>query len=308
MIYPSVLDTIGNTPLISIDRFCAIKGLSAKVYAKTESRNPGGSAKDRIALAMIRDAEESGKLSPGGTIIEATSGNTGIGLAMAASVLGYHLVLTMPETMSVERQKILRAFGAELVLTPGPQGMAGSNDKAEELLNQIPGSIRILQFENPANPSAHFHTTGPEIWRDTDKRLDAFVATVGTGGTLSGVGRYLKEQNEKIGVYGVQPAESPILTGGQPGPHGIQGIGPNFVPQNYDSSVVDDVFSVTTEEALETAQLLMKTEGLLCGISSGAAAYAAAKLASRPDMAGKTIVVLLTDTGERYLSTKLFDV
>lgn len=307
MIYDSVIDTIGNTPLVRASRFEKALQVPATILVKTESRNPGGSAKDRIAVAMIREAECSGRLKPGGTLIEATSGNTGIGLGLAASCLGYRVVLTMPETMSVERQKILRAFGAELVLTEGARGMAGANEKAEELLSSIPNSIRVLQFENPANPQAHFDTTGPEIWRDTEGKLDAFVATVGTGGTLSGTGRYLKQQNAAIGVYAVEPAESPLLSGGKAGSHGIQGIGANFVPETYDASIVSGVLTVSTQEAIETAKLLMTSEGLLCGISSGAAACAAVKLANRPEMRGKTIVALLTDTGERYLSTALFD-
>ena len=307
MIYDSVLETIGNTPLIRLTRFSRSMGTNAVLLGKIESRNPGGSAKDRIALAMIRDAERTGKLKPGGTIIEATSGNTGIGLSLAASVLGYQVVLTMPETMSVERQKILRAFGAKLVLTPGPKGMAGANEAAEKLHKQIPNSIRILQFENPVNPQAHFDATGPEIWRDCDGKLDAFVAAVGTGGTLCGAGGYLKRQDAGIRVCAVEPVESALLSGGQAGPHGIQGIGANFIPDTYDGSLVDEVLTVSTQEALETAKALMLTEGLLCGISSGAAACGALKLAKRSEMAERTIVVVLNDTGERYLSTPLFD-
>ncbi len=307
MIYDSVLNTIGNTPLIRADRFAAQNGLQSSLLFKAEGRNPGGSAKDRIALAMIRDAEQSGRLKPGGTIIEATSGNTGIGLGLAASVLGYRLVLTMPETMSVERRKILRAFGAELVLTEGARGMAGANDAAEALQKSTSNSIRIVQFENPANPGAHFETTGPEIWKDTDGCVDAFVAAVGTGGTLSGAGRYLKLQNPSVGIYAVEPAESPLLSGGGAGPHGIQGIGANFVPDTYDADVVSEVLTVSTREAVATARQLMTSEGILCGISSGAAACAAVRLALRPQMEQKTIVVLLPDTGERYLSTELFN-
>ena len=306
MIYDSVLDTIGNTPLIRADRFAQANGLNATLLLKTEGRNPGGSAKDRIALAMIRDAENCGRLKPGGTVIEATSGNTGIGLGLVAAVLGYRLILTMPETMSVERQKILRAFGAELVLTDGAQGMAGANEKAEEIQRATPNSIRIFQFENPANPHAHFDTTGPEIWRDTGGRVDAFVATVGTGGTLSGTGRYLKSMNPQIGIYAVEPTESPLLSGGKAGKHGIQGIGANFVPENYDATIVEEVLTVSTQDAIDTSKLLMKTEGLLCGISSGAAACAAVMLAKRDRLASGTIVAFLTDTGERYLSTALF--
>lgn len=307
MIYDSVLDTIGNTPLVRIDRFAALVGAKAVILAKLESRNPGGSAKDRVAVAMIRDAERTGRLKPGGTLIEATSGNTGVGLAIAAASLGYRLVLTMPETMSVERQKILRAFGAELVLTDGARGMAGANERAEELARDTANSMRVLQFENPANPQAHTLTTGPELWRDAAGKLDAFVATVGTGGTLCGTGRYLRQQNPAIGLYAVEPAESPLLSGGKAGPHGIQGIGANFVPANYDASLVTEVLTVSTGEAIDMARRLMKSEGILAGISSGAAVAAAARLATRAGMAGKIIAVLLPDTGERYLSTNLFE-
>ncbi|MEG1524198.1 MAG: cysteine synthase A [Clostridia bacterium] len=306
MIFDSVLDTIGNTPLIRATRFTRRENLQATLLFKLESKNPGGSAKDRIALWMIRDAEENGSLKPGGTVIEATSGNTGIGLGLVAAVLGYHVILTMPDSMSIERQKILRAFGAELILTPGAKGMAGANEKAEELERSIPGSIRACQFENDANPAAHRQTTGPEIWRDTEGALDAFVACVGTGGTVSGVGQYLKMQDANIRVFAVEPEESPLLSGGQASAHGIQGIGANFIPETYDPAIVDAVLTVSTQQAFEMARKLMVTEGILCGISSGAAAVAAVCLARKPEMFGKTIVTLLTDTGERYLSTALF--
>lgn len=306
-IYDSVLDTVGNTPLIRLSRIEKSLGLNAELIAKTESRNPGGSAKDRVALEMIRQAECDGRLKPGGTIIEATSGNTGVGLALAATVLGYHVVLTMPETMSLERRKLLAGFGAELVLTAGSEGMAGANRKAEELLNNTPNSIRAFQFENEANPNAHEKTTGVEIWRDTDGTVDAFVATAGTCGTLVGTARYLKKQNPLITVIGVEPTESPLISQGHTGRHDIQGIGANFVPAVYDASVVDRVVTVSTEEAYITARQLMRTEGILCGISSGAAIAAAIELARQPEMAGKRIVAILPDTGERYLSTKLFD-
>ena len=307
MIYDSVLETVGNTPVIRLDRYAERCGVCATLLAKCESRNPGGSAKDRVALSMIREAERSGRLLPGGAIIEATSGNTGVGLGLAAAVLGYRVILTMPDTMSIERQKILAAFGAEIVLTEGSRGMAGANEAAEKLLSEIPGSMRMFQFANPDNPKAHYDTTGPELWRDTDGMLDAFVATVGTGGTLCGTARYLKERNPDIAVYAVEPAESPLLSGGQAGPHGIQGIGANFIPENYDASLVTEALPVHTREAIEHAKLLATTEGLLCGISSGAAACAAVRLAARAEMRGKRIAFILPDTGERYLSTALFD-
>lgn len=307
MIYDSILDTIGNTPVVCLDRYAKKCNVQATLLAKCESRNPGGSAKDRVAISMIREAERSGRLQPGGTIIEATSGNTGVGLGLAAAVLGYRVILTMPDTMSIERRKILAAFGADIVLTEGSRGMAGANETAEKLLNEIPGSIRMFQFSNPDNPKAHYETTGPEFWHDTEGKLDAFVATVGTGGTLTGTARYLKQQNPAIAVYAVEPAESPMLSRGQAGSHGIQGIGANFVPENYDASLVTEVLSVHTQEAIEHAKLLMTTEGLLCGISSGAAACAAVQLATREEMRGKRIALILPDTGERYLSTALFD-
>ena len=307
MMYESILDTVGNTPLLHASRLEKALGLSATLLLKLESRNPGGSAKDRVAVNMIREAERTGALRPGGTIIEATSGNTGVGLALVAAVLGYHVILTMPDTMSLERRKLLSGFGAELLLTPGSEGMAGANEKAEELLRTIPNSMRALQFENPANPAAHEASTGPELWRDAAGKLDAFVATVGTGGTLCGTGRYLKKQSPRIRVFAVEPSESPLLSGGKAGPHGIQGIGANFIPKNYDPAVVDGVLPVSTEAAVKTAKLLMRTEGVLCGISSGAAAAGAVALAGRPEFAGAVIAALLPDTGERYLSTALFD-
>lgn len=306
MIYESVLDTIGRTPLVEISRFSKAHGLTARLLAKLESRNPGGSAKDRVAVRMLDDAEQTGRLLPGGTIIEATSGNTGLGLALAAAVRGYHVILTMPETMSVERRKLLAAFGAKLELTPGAEGMAGATRRAEELLREIPGSILASQFENPANPDAHVRSTGPEIWADTDGKLDAFVSAVGTGGTVTGCGRYLKSKSPRVQVFAVEPAESPLLSTGHAGAHGIQGIGANFVPKVLDRSVLDGVLTVPTASAMETARELTRTEGILAGISSGAALSAAVDLAKKPEWAGKTIVVLLPDTGERYLSTKLF--
>ena len=306
MIYGSVLDTIGNTPLVRADRLAEAEGLRATLLLKLESRNPGGSAKDRVAVHLIDDAEKRGTLKPGGTIIEATSGNTGVGLALAAAVRGYHVILTMPETMSVERRKLLAGFGAELILTDGKLGMAGANEKAEELLRAIPNSMRAMQFDNPANPETHFLSTGPEIWRDTEGKLDAFVASAGTCGTVCGTGRYLKERNANVRVYAVEPAESPMLSKGVAGPHGIQGIGANFVPKNYDPAVVDEVLTATTEESVAMAQRLMRTEGILCGISSGAAVAAAVRLLQRAAYAGKTVVALLPDTGERYLSTAVF--
>ena len=306
MIYDSVLDTIGRTPLVRVSRFAASEGVPDNLVVKQESRNPGGSAKDRVALRLIREAEESGRLRPGGTVIEATSGNTGVGLALIAGILGYRVILTMPETMSIERQKILRAFGAELILTEGAKGMAGANEKAAELLAQIPNSIRAFQFENPANPEAHYRTTGPEIWQDTEGKIAVYVATVGTAGTHCGTAKYLREQHPAIQVFAVEPAESPLLSGGKAGKHGIQGIGANFVPGNYDASLVDEVLTVPTETAIQTAQKLMRTEGILCGISSGAAVAAAAEVAKRPAFRGKLVVTVLPDTGERYLSTSLF--
>ena len=305
-IYTSVEQLIGNTPLLRLDRLGAQEGWKARVLAKLEYLNPGGSAKDRLALALIDDAEARGVLKPGGTIIEPTSGNTGIGLAMVAAARGYHVILTMPDSMSAERRALLAAYGAELVLTPGKDGMAGAIARAEELAADLPGSFIAGQFENPANPEAHQRTTGPEIWADTDGKVDIFVAGAGTGGTVSGVGRYLKAQNPKIQIVAFEPASSPLLTEGHAGPHGLQGIGANFVPENLDRGVLDEILTVTDGDAYATGRELARTEGILVGITSGAAVWAAAQLAMRPENAGKTIVALLPDSGERYLSTPMF--
>ena len=299
-------DLIGNTPLLELKKYGSKVGGYAKIIAKIEFFNPGGSVKDRVALGLIEDAEKKGLLFPGGTIIEPTSGNTGIGLALVAAVKGYHLILTMPETMSIERRKLVKAYGAEVILTPGQEGMPGAIRKAEELQRQISGSIILQQFKNPANPAKHQKTTGVEIWEQTDGEVDIFVAGVGTGGTVSGVGSYLKSLNPKISVIAVEPKASPVLNGGQSGSHKIQGIGAGFVPKNYDASVVDEVFDVENDDAIRTSRELAKYEGLLVGISSGAAVYAATEIERRPENAGKGIVVLLPDTGERYLSTVLF--
>jgi len=307
MIYASAAELIGNTPLMRADRFAKVYGIEANLVVKLESRNPGGSSKDRIALNMICRAEERGELTPGATLIEATSGNTGVGLGVVAAARGYHVVLTMPESMSLERRKILEALGVTIVLTDAERGMAGANDRAQELLKEIPGSKRMLQFENPDNPEAHEETTGPEIWRDSEGRVDALIAGVGTAGTVCGTGRYLKHQNPKIRIVAVQPAESPVLTGGTANAHGIQGLGANFVPKNYDPSVIDEVLSVKTEDAVEAARLFMKTEGILSGISCGAALAGARIYAKKHAKPNETIVVILPDTGERYLSTALFD-
>lgn len=298
---------IGRTPLVSLSRFSAARSLQTPLVAKVEAFNPGGSAKDRVARAMLDDAEARGLLGAGAVIIEPTSGNTGVGLALLAAVRGYRVILTMPESMSLERRRLLQAFGAEIVLTPAADGMAGAVARAEALHAALPGSLIAGQFENPANPAAHERTTGPEIWLDTDGTVDVFVACVGTGGTVSGAGRYLKAQNPAVRIVAVEPAASPLLSEGRAGAHGIQGIGANFVPETFDRAVVDEILTVTDEEAFETARALARLEGLLVGISSGAAAAAAASLAARPDMAGKRIVVLLPDTGERYLSTGLFE-
>ena len=303
-IHEKITELVGNTPLVRIRNLN--KG-AAEVVAKVEYFNPGGSVKDRIALAMIEAAEASGVLQPGGTLIEPTSGNTGVGLALAAAVKGYKLILTMPDTMSVERRKLAAAYGAELVLTPGKDGMKGAIAKAEELHAATPNSLIPQQFENPANPERHYRTTGQEILRDTDGKVDAFVAGVGTGGTLSGVGKALREANPAVKIYAVEPDTSPVLSQGHAGPHKIQGIGAGFVPKTLDTSIYDGVIPVSAENAGATARAAAKEEGLLVGISSGAALYAALQLAQKPEFAGKRIVVLLPDTGERYLSTWLFD-
>lgn len=306
-IYTSLTQLVGNTPLLELTAIEKSEGLKARVLAKLESFNPGGSVKDRVALAMIEDAEAKGRLKPGAMIIEPTSGNTGIGLAWAAVVKGYHLVLTMPDTMSIERRKLLAALGAELVLTPGSEGMKGAIAMAEKLQAENPGSLIMHQFDNPANPEAHTRTTAQEIWRDTDGHVDIFVAGVGTGGTLSGTARGLKEHNPAIEAVAVEPETSAVLSGQSAGAHKIQGIGAGFVPGNYDPSVVNRIIKVSDDHAMEAARLLARTEGVLAGISSGAALYAAVKLAKIPANEGKTIVVLLPDTGDRYLSTPLFD-
>ena len=304
-IYRTADELIGNTPLLRMTHFEKDRGLEAAILAKLEYLNPAGSAKDRVAKAMIDRAEERGQLKPGSVIIEPTSGNTGIGLASVAAIRGYRVILTMPDTMSQERRALLRAYGAELVLTPGAEGMAGAIRKADELAASIPGSFIPGQFDNPDNPAAHEATTGPEIWRDTDGKVDLFVSAVGTGGTITGVGRYLKGQNPAVKVVAVEPAASPVLSGGQAGPHGIQGIGAGFVPKALDTAVYDEVIAVTDQDAYETGRAIAR-EGILAGISSGAALWAAEQLARRPENKGKTIVVLFPDTGDRYLSTPLF--
>ena len=299
-------ELIGNTPLLELNKFSSLKGLEQPIIAKIESFNPGGSVKDRVALAMIEDAEDKGLLKPGATIIEPTSGNTGVGLALVAAVKGYKLILTMPETMSIERRNLVKAYGATVKLTSGKEGMKGAIKAAEELRDSIPGSIILQQFENQANPQKHYETTGKEIWRDTDGAVDIFVAGVGTGGTISGVGKYLKEQNPNVKVVAVEPTTSPVLSGGQGGPHKIQGIGAGFIPSTYNSKYVDEIFQVDNDEAILTGRQLAQSDGLLVGISSGAAAFAAIELAKRPENKGKRIVTLLPDTGERYLSTVLY--
>ena len=304
-IYHSVEQLVGNTPLLSVDHYVRARRLEAVILAKLERCNPAGSAKDRVALEMLRQAEASGVLQPGGTVIEPTSGNTGIGLAAMAIAKGYRVILTMPATMSAERRALLKAYGAELVLV-AEGGMAGAVAKAEELAREIPGSFIPGQFDNPANPAAHYKTTGPEIWRDTEGHVDIFVAGVGTGGTISGTGRYLKEQNPRVRIVAVEPASSPLLSKGHAGPHGLQGIGANFVPGNYDAKVVDEILTVTDEDAYRTGRLLARTEGIMAGITSGAALWAADELARRPENRGKTIVALLPDDGGRYLSTPLW--
>ena len=304
-IYHSVSQLVGNTPLLSVDNYVRQRQLPAAILAKLERFNPAGSAKDRIALEMLDQAEATGALQPGGTVIEPTSGNTGIGLAAMAVARGYRVILTMPASMSAERRAMLKAYGAELVLVE-TGGMAGAVTKAEELAASIPGSFIPSQFDNPANPAAHYKTTGPEIWRDTEGHVDIFVAGVGTGGTISGTGRYLKEQNPNVRIVAVEPASSPLLSQGHAGPHGLQGIGANFVPGNYDASLVDEIVTVTDEDAYHTDRLLARTEGIMAGITSGAALWAADELARRPENKGKTIVALLPDDGSRYLSTPLW--
>ena len=299
-------ELIGNTPLLELSKFSKAKGLETPVIAKVEFFNPGGSVKDRIALAMIEDAEKKGLLKPGATIIEPTSGNTGVGLALVSAVKGYKLILTMPETRSIERRNLVKAYGAEVRLTSGKDGMPGAIKAAEALRDSIPGSIILQQFENGANPAKHYATTGPEIWAQTDGKIDIFVAGVGTGGTVSGVAKYLKEQNPNVKVIAVEPKSSPVLNGGQSGPHKIQGIGAGFVPKTYSGDLIDEVFDVENDDAIRTGRELAKYDGLLVGISSGAAAFAAAEIAKRPENKGKTIVALLPDTGERYLSTVLY--
>ncbi len=299
-------ELIGNTPLLELNKFSQAKGIETPVIAKVEYFNPGGSVKDRIALAMIEDAEQRGILKPGATIIEPTSGNTGVGLALVSAVKGYHLILTMPETMSIERRNLVKAYGAEVRLTPGKDGMPGAIRAAETLRDATPGSVILQQFENPANPARHYATTGPEIWRDTDGKVDILVAGVGTGGTISGSGKYLKEQNPNVKVIAVEPKSSPVLNGGQSGPHKIQGIGAGFVPSTYDAAVIDEVFDVENDDAIRAGREVAQQEGLLVGISAGAALFAAAEVAKREENKGKKIVVLLPDTGERYLSTVLY--
>lgn len=299
-------ELVGNTPLLEMRRFSEQHGLSTPIIAKVEFFNPGGSTKDRVALAMIEDAEKSGKLTPGATIIEPTSGNTGVGLALVAAVKGYKLILTMPETMSIERRNLVKAFGAEVRLTSGKDGMAGAISEAEKLKEAIPGAVILQQFENPSNAQAHYDTTGQELWEQTDGNIDVFVAGVGTGGTISGIGRKLKEKNPDVKIVAVEPATSAVLTGHASGPHKIQGIGAGFVPKIYDASVVDEVFDVAGDDAILASRQLAKTEGLLVGISAGAAVHAAVEVARRPENKGKRVVALLPDTGERYLSTVLY--
>lgn len=303
----SVIDLVGKTPLVELSNYAKIKNLPVRLLAKVEFFNPTGSVKDRAALNIILEGERTGKLQPGAVIIEPTSGNTGIGIAAMAAVRGYRAIIVMPDSMSKERCMLMTAYGAELVLTPGAKGMQGALDEAERLRSTIPGAVIAGQFENPANPDAHYRTTGPELWQDTDGELDVFIAGIGTGGTLTGTGRYLKEQNPNVKIVGIEPAASPLITEGRAGKHGLQGIGANFIPENYDASVVDEILTVTEEEAFACARLLGKTEGLLTGITSGAALAAAEKLAQRPEYKDKTIVALLPDSGSRYLSSGLFE-
>ena len=305
-VYNSITELAGGTPLLKLNRIAAEKELDFNLFGKLELFNPAGSAKDRVGLAMILDAEERGVLKPGATIIEPTSGNTGIGLAMTAMARGYKIILTMPDTMSVERRNLLAAYGAQVVLTPGAEGMKGSIAKAEELAAEIPGSFIPGQFDNTANPEIHYRTTGPEIWEDLDGKVGVFVAGVGTGGTITGVGRYLKEKNPDVKIIAVEPAGSPLLSKGQAGPHGLQGIGANFVPSILDRSVIDEIITVTEEEAYAAGRLMAGKEGVLVGITSGAALHAAMEAGSRPENQGKNVVAFLPDTGERYLSTPMF--
>ena len=306
MIASKLTELIGHTPLLELGKYSRLHGVGTPIIAKIESFNPGGSVKDRIALAMIEDAEAKGVLQPGATIIEPTSGNTGVGLALVSAVKGYKLILTMPETMSVERRNLVKAYGAEVRLTDGRDGMPGAIREAERLRDTIPGSVILQQLENPANPRKHYETTGIELWEQAGGAIDIFVAGVGTGGTLSGIGRRLKELNPQVRIVGVEPASSPVLNGGKPGPHKIQGIGAGFVPKTYDATVIDEVVDVDNDDAIRTGRELACEEGLLVGISSGAAAFAAAAIARRPENEGKRVVVLLPDTGERYLSTVLY--
>ena len=301
-----ITDLIGNTPLVELEKYSESKGLDKPVIAKVEYFNPGGSVKDRIALAMIEAAEKDGTLKPGATIIEPTSGNTGVGLALVSAVKGYKLILTMPETMSVERRNLVKAYGAQVKLTSGKDGMPGAIKAAEELRKTIPGAVILEQFGNPANPQKHYETTGKEIWEDTDGKVDIFVAGVGTGGTISGVAKYLKEKNPNVKIVAVEPATSPVLKGGKSGPHKIQGIGAGFVPKTYDANLIDEVFDVENDQAILAGRQLAQKDGLLVGISSGAAAFAATEIAKRPENKGKTVVTLLPDTGERYLTTVLY--
>lgn len=305
-IYNSITELIGRTPLLNLEKYCAFVGAKSKIIAKLEYFNPAGSVKDRVANEMISDMERSGKLVKGGTIIEPTSGNTGIGLACIAAAKGYKVIVVMPESMSIERRKLIAAYGAEIVLTNAAEGMSGSIKKAKELQNEIPDSIIAGQFENSANPAAHYKTTGPEIWNDTEGKVDIFVSAVGTGGTITGTGKYLKEMNENIKVVAVEPASSPVLSGGVAGPHKIQGIGAGFVPEVLDVSVIDEIICVSNEDAINEAREIPKIEGILVGISSGSALHAAFELAKRTENKDKNIVVILPDTGERYLSTELF--
>ena len=306
-IYENATELVGGTPLLKVSNYAKEQGITdATILVKLEYFNPAGSVKDRIALAMIEDAEKKGVLKPGATIIEPTSGNTGIGLASVGAAKGYRTILTLPETMSVERRNLLKAYGAELVLTEGAKGMKGAIAKAEELQKEIPGSVILGQFDNSANPAAHAATTGPEIWQDTEGKVDIFVAGVGTGGTITGVGTYLKSKNPDVKVVAVEPADSPVLSGGQPGPHKLQGIGAGFVPSVLNTQVYDEIITVSTDQAFSTGRLIAHKEGILVGITSGAALYAAAQLAKRPENAGKIIVALLPDSGDRYLSTPMF--